>query len=762
MFSVYGQKTSQALELEIIFSRYLNEVKSIDSSLSRVYVEKMRELKRHDILVCLPYWLTDAMSCHHPLNVIRALALGNLYGTSYILVQDRIIDRQSNLLPDVNESRALLVSNHLYYKWIKEYQRVFPAPSRFWLLFEKYLVEYTNSILWEKQEHWGKLHDFAETDLKYLGQKLSPLKISGAGMCLLNNRTEWIPLLSQLIEQYHIGYQLADDVSDWREDLRNRNYTYYLTQIHKTASAPALSEQEIDGILLASTITNEVLEKSTLHYLKAREIAKQLSSQQLCTYLDDVIQRNEKQLTSKDISATKNIGLSESALNIDTALLRNDIHCFENTGRYFVFDVNRHLVFTIDRPSFEVLQLIDSQKNSTLQSISQSTTALSLDDVADIIKEFRRVGIVRTVNQDTESVPKTGKLHGFLVQRKYESIVSIDLQISTGSPNHQLMTIDVGRNAIDLLFHRSGDFKRENTVFLSCAALGTDEADFIQRVIEYSGQLGRRLNRTIRFILSTPLMQTSNDSFSQCIGIDVLSSIILSTDCDDVVAFSKRVDVQHVVSLIRNSKKPVSITLTLDDNSKKLERATKVLRSLGFEMIFLQPSGDQTQLCYSSMPDDRLFRYGDNNHFCFLNSLSITARTARQNLHRFYCNAGKAYLSIMPDGTVLPCPRFSGHPQFSLGNVFTNTGIDQTSYLGRDVRSMESCYNCWARYICGGGCMFHSQLVTGSLDTPDSQWCIKYKEQVEHSVSRYYSLPSEERKKLDEAANLNIQFCDSW
>ena len=760
MPSAYNKKNHR-LELNVIFGRFIKEIKELDPLYFHKFYEKMDKRGENDIIILFPYLLSDAMGCHLPLNTMRALALGNQYLTASVLGQDRIMDNQRHLIQEEDIVMVMLASNFLYYKGIKEYQRVFPAHSRFWLFFEKYFAEYSRSTLWEKQEHWGKLKDYTETDLKYLGQKFSPVKISGAGMCLLNNRKEWIPLLSELLEQYHIGYQLADDVSDWREDLRDRNYTYILTKMHKAASATTLCEQEIYDHPLARPIVKEVLEKSTFHYLKAKDIARQLPCQQLCTILDTLIEKNEKTLIDLKISLPKSIDLSESHLDIDTTLRANEVHYFENNGSHFVFDVNRHLTFNIDQPAYEMLKLTNSTKDWTLRSISQGTTTSPSNDVANIIKEFRQAGVIRAVNQDAEPISKIEEFHNSLGQRKYESIVGIDIQISTRSPHRQLMTSDTAKKAVDLLFHRSGYYKGELTVFLCCAVLENDEANVIQKVIEYSKQLGTRLKRTIHFILNIPLMDTNIDLVSQYLRTDVLSSINFSSDCEDVFAFSKRADVQQVVTLIRECKKPVRITLIFNGNSKKREEATELLRTLGFKKIFLQTSDDHTKLCCSNMLDDTLLQYENNNHFYFINSLRITARAVKQNPFPFHCNAGKSYLSIASDGTIFPCPQFIGYSDHSMGNVFTNKDINQARYLKRDVESLELCRNCWARYICGGGCMFHSQLVTGSLNTPDSQWCIKYKKQVEQLISRYYKLTPEERKELNETTKFNFQFCDS-
>jgi uncharacterized protein len=85
--------------------------------------------------------------------------------------------------------------------------------------------------------------------------------------------------------------------------------------------------------------------------------------------------------------------------------------------------------------------------------------------------------------------------------------------------------------------------------------------------------------------------------------------------------------------------------------------------------------------------------------------------TALNEIHRgshrpYPCGAGAAYLSVNSEGELYACHRLIDQPQWSMGHV--NSGSDltrrQTLLDQHHVDRQRPCKDCWARYLCGGGC----------------------------------------------------------
>ena len=99
-------------------------------------------------------------------------------------------------------------------------------------------------------------------------------------------------------------------------------------------------------------------------------------------------------------------------------------------------------------------------------------------------------------------------------------------------------------------------------------------------------------------------------------------------------------------------------------------------------------------------------------------------------LHRqklpYRCGAGKWYVAVDTEGDLYPCTPFAGVRSYRLGSVFT--GIDPArQQLWSDhlfIEKRPACRECWARYLCGGGCYYKAFLTNGHPALPDAAECI--------------------------------------
>jgi len=95
------------------------------------------------------------------------------------------------------------------------------------------------------------------------------------------------------------------------------------------------------------------------------------------------------------------------------------------------------------------------------------------------------------------------------------------------------------------------------------------------------------------------------------------------------------------------------------------------------------------------------------------------------------CGAGRAYITLSPLGEIYSCHR---EGQTQIGHL--NYGFDEEArakWIDNRIYARE-CGECWARYICGGGCKYNS-LDTGlSCRTPSPQECEFHKIWIKESL----------------------------
>jgi uncharacterized protein len=89
-----------------------------------------------------------------------------------------------------------------------------------------------------------------------------------------------------------------------------------------------------------------------------------------------------------------------------------------------------------------------------------------------------------------------------------------------------------------------------------------------------------------------------------------------------------------------------------------------------------------------------------------------------------FCEAGRQMLGLAADGGLYLCPLFTQLPEYQVGDV--GSGVDENRLerlIEVDVDSKAICRCCWARYVCGGGCLYLAAEGNGDTRLPRSVDC---------------------------------------
>ncbi|HCP08695.1 MAG TPA: hypothetical protein DIT25_02780, partial [Candidatus Moranbacteria bacterium] len=99
-------------------------------------------------------------------------------------------------------------------------------------------------------------------------------------------------------------------------------------------------------------------------------------------------------------------------------------------------------------------------------------------------------------------------------------------------------------------------------------------------------------------------------------------------------------------------------------------------------------------------------------------------RMLNRSILRYRCNCGKSGLYVDWDGKFYPCAHFVGAEGQDIGNLKEGIHKEMKSlFLSQTVENRNPCKNCWAKYLCGGGCYYQGWLPNKTIKKPDGVKC---------------------------------------
>lgn len=116
------------------------------------------------------------------------------------------------------------------------------------------------------------------------------------------------------------------------------------------------------------------------------------------------------------------------------------------------------------------------------------------------------------------------------------------------------------------------------------------------------------------------------------------------------------------------------------------------------------------------------------------------------------CGAGNEYFSVVPNGDIYPCHQFAGDAKWKMGNVFEgklNTQLRE-KFAKSCLFTRKKCGDCFAKFICSGGCSANNYHFCGDIEEPYALTCELMKKRIEcamHALS--------ERKNRQKMAEKN-------
>ncbi len=154
---------------------------------------------------------------------------------------------------------------------------------------------------------------------------------------------------------------------------------------------------------------------------------------------------------------------------------------------------------------------------------------------------------------------------------------------------------------------------------------------------------------------------------------------------------------------------------------------------------------------------DLAFKKGGEAELRRLHSFDHLFRTLDDQVRiQNHCLAGKTHLQLDTDGKFTACQWFVGQKDELLGEGLT---LDLSSKNKRlagfadPLIEKNGCGTCWARHICGGGCMFVNKVKTGNKHQADLAFCERTRTIIAKGIERYAEARYQQPSRTDGVAS---------
>jgi uncharacterized protein len=289
-----------------------------------------------------------------------------------------------------------------------------------------------------------------------------------------------------------------------------------------------------------------------------------------------------------------------------------------------------------------------------------------------------------------------------------------------------LMSREVALRGVDFLLEASGDSLHCKIEFFGGEPLLNFEV--IRETVAYGQVAARRRGKQITFGIVTngTLLNGERIAFLKHSRVHVGVSLDGPPEVHDRMRRfsdgrgSYQATVSHLPLLLADYTDKVHVRTTLTEQQTGAVRTLDHLIGLGFQDIHIGYRGGQGDGDFQSAEARRRLKaaYIRLAHRFLANAIErdFSARYpflpyllhfCSNQPRRAYCDAGRRMLGLSADGGLYPCSIFAQLPKYRMGDVWAGLDKSRLEWLPEiNIENDAVCKKCWARCICGGGCLY--------------------------------------------------------
>ncbi len=426
------------------------------------------------------------------------------------------------------------------------------------------------------------------------------------------------------------------------------------------------------------------------------------------------------------------------------------VHVFKYKNYNYIYDTGSGSLHTCDDKTAAYLAKQEGQEVDASFLTEEDITSIKAD-VAALEKE----GLLNAEEVKTYPV-KSHEVKALCIHICHDCNLRCRYCFADEGAYHsarEFMSEETAKKAIDFLIANSG-----NRCILEADFFGGEPLmclDVIKNVVAYAREQGAKYGKKFLFTTTTNAVLLDDDA------IDFfnreMENVVLSVDGRKEVhdAIRKTVNGKGSFDIVLpkikkfvQSRGDKSYYVRGTFTAKNLDFSNDVifLAEQGFDSISMEPVvTDIDDLMikpehlprikqeYETLCEKYLQKYKEGKGFNFFHFNVDLEGGPCLSKRVSACGAGNEYFSVVPNGDIYPCHQFAGDPAYKMGNVYEgklDEGI-RNKFASSCLFTRKNCQDCFAKFICSGGCSANNYHFTGDIETPYPITCEMMKKRVE-------------------------------
>ena len=427
------------------------------------------------------------------------------------------------------------------------------------------------------------------------------------------------------------------------------------------------------------------------------------------------------------------------------------IHVFNYRDKNYIYDVGSGSLHECDKPTADYLK---AKEQGEAIDITYLTDEQIQEAIADV-KALKAQGLL--FKEEVKTYPmKSNEVKALCIHICHDCNFRCRYCFADEGAYHskrEAMTFETAKAAVDFLIENSGNRKVLEMDFFGGEPLMN--LGVLKQTVAYAKEQGAKKGKKFLFTTTTNALLLNDETIAFFNA--EMENVVLSLDGRKEVhdAIRKSVNGKGTFDLIIDKIKKF---ISLRGEKSYYVRGTFTAKNLDFskDVLFIADQGvdsismepvvteiDDLQIKaehlpaieqeYENLCEAYLKRHAEGKGFNFFHFNIDLEGGPCLSKRVSACGAGNEYFSVTPNGDLYPCHQFAGDEKFRMGSVFT--GIERTDIREKFKNSClftrKKCENCFAKFICSGGCSANNYHFNGDIDEPYETTCAMMKKRVE-------------------------------